>query len=107
MADFVFRCTRFLKNVKSKEGGGGGYLVTIENSKSKKNPILTLWKTSSWTRYKSVTLSTRLRVTTLAVSENGKLISFGSADGTVGVYDYDLYVRQLFYKVFLYNYCIF
>lgn len=85
---FVFRCARFIKDKKS-------YLVTVENSKGGDKPILSIWKTDSWTRYSSVKLYTRLRVTTLGASSNGRLIAIGAADGTVAVYDSRLYVSAL------------
>jgi WD40 repeat protein len=84
----VFRCVRFLKEERAKSG----YLVTIENGRGNQQPILSLWKTNTWTRYKSVTIGSRLRATCLSVSENGKMIAFGAADGTVAVYDNQLYV---------------
>lgn len=87
--DYVFRCARFIKEARSPHG----FLVTVENSRSNGKPILSLWKVSDWTRKSSVQLYTRLRVTTLSISENSKLIAFGAADGTVGVYDSKLYVQ--------------
>lgn len=91
---YVFRCARFLGGARA----GDGQLVTIENSQSGRDrPVLTLWRTASWSRLTSVRLATRLRVTALAVSEGGGLgsmVAFGAADGTVGVYDAGLHVHE-------------
>lgn len=83
---FVFRCARFIREKKRS------YLITVENSKGRDKPVLSVWRAESWTRYSSVRLYTRLRVTALAVSNNGRLIAIGAADGTVAVYDSKLYV---------------
>ncbi|PJF18165.1 hypothetical protein PSACC_02030 [Paramicrosporidium saccamoebae] len=84
----TFRCARFLQASRSKTG----WLVTVENHRERGCPVLTKWRMGSWTRSQSVKLATRLRVTALSVSENGRFIAFGAADGTVGVYDSNLFV---------------
>lgn len=88
-SDYMFRCARFIK----EKGKKNSFLVTVENAKGKGKPVLCIWKVDSWTRYSSVKLRTRLRVTTMSVSENGRFIAVGAADGTVAVYDSRLYVR--------------
>lgn len=85
---FAFRCARFIKDKKS-------YLATVENSKGGDRPILSIWRTDNWARRNSVKLYTRLRVTTLGASSNGRFIAVGAADGTVAVYDHRLYVSAL------------
>ena len=81
---YVFRGVRFI-------GTEPQSLVTIENSTSRHQPLLSLWCTKSWTRRSSSRLPARLRVTTLSVA--GDLIALGAADGTVAVYDAQLKVK--------------
>ena len=83
---YMFRCARFIKRGKQS------FLVTVENSKGSGKPVLCLWSCNSWIRYSQVRLYTRLRVTSMAVSANHRLIAIGAADGTVIVYDNRLYV---------------
>lgn len=86
--DYAFRCLRFIH----PKGRKTGFLVTVENSKGKGRPILCLWRMDNWTRSSMIYLKTRLRVTTMSVSINGRFIAIGAADGTVAVYDNRLYV---------------
>ena len=97
---YGFRCVRFLQ----EDGTKHTFLVTIENGKGQQQPILSLWKTPSWTRHRSTTLRSRLGATSLAISENGQMIAFGAADGTVAVYDAQLYLY--FYKRELHKFIV-
>ena len=88
---YAFRCARFTAPPGRKRAS---YLITVENSKGKNYPILCLWRTDRWSRYSKTKMYTRLRVTTMGVSSNGRLVAIGSADGSVSVYDWRLYVRH-------------
>lgn len=90
LGGFRFRCVRFLKSRRDMTS----LLVTIENGREGGFPILCIWNTQSWTRIRRTVVFTRRQITTLSVGKDGKLIAVGSADGSVGVYDSQLYVQD-------------
>lgn len=80
-----FGCARYVHHPSGKS-----MIASIENGPS--YPVLTLWDGEKLTRLKKTQLSTRLRITCMAVSESGTLMAYGAADGTVGIVDHNLNV---------------
>ncbi|KAF9352153.1 hypothetical protein BGX26_009985 [Mortierella sp. AD094] len=70
---FEFRKCRFGTGLSSK------ILYTAVNGDKNQKPFVCKWDTTTWTRTRTMTIGSR-PITSCAISPDGKLIAFGSAD---------------------------
>ncbi|KAF9181758.1 hypothetical protein BGZ51_005224 [Haplosporangium sp. Z 767] len=70
---FEFRTCRFGR------GAFVNILYTVVNGEKNQKPFVCMWDTSNWTRIRTLAVGPR-PITACALSRDGKLIAFGSAD---------------------------